>query len=511
VSTDQPTLSVRIAHWGRNAGLAIAMFLWLSPLWGWQLDPERPQLNAMAGIAALMAVWWMTEAIPMAATALVPLALFPLFGIMPGNEIAAAYGHRLIFLFLGGFLIALAIEESGLHRRIALTIVAAVGDDPRRVILGFMLATGFLSMWISNTATTLMMLPIAGSILVQAESRGISDKQRHNFSTALMLAIAYSASIGGMATLIGTPPNIAFKGLYESAYPDEPTIGFFNWMVMTVPFSLCLIGIVWIALCRWIFPVARKSFLGGRDTIRDELSQLGRMTAAECRMAVIFGLTALLWVCREPVAGIGWAPVFGKFTGIDPNWLGDETSAIFMATICFVMPSGKAPGGRLLEWKATERLPWGLLFLFGGGIALAAGMGAAGLDVYLGQSLAQMLGPLPDAGRVGLLAFGMTWLTELTSNLASVNMIIPVLDKAAVELGTSPLLLMIPTTLAASCAFMLPVATPPNAIVYGSGRVRIGDMIKAGLWFNLVGIVLVTVTVLLLGPIAFGTAAMSGG
>jgi len=513
--TQAPSLVSRIGLW---VGPLLALVLWAGPqLSGWTsgvfpqrlsaaltLDPEKLALNAMAAVAALMAVWWLTEAIPMAATALVPLALYPLLGVMSAEKVAPEYGKHLVFLFLGGFLVALAIEESGLHRRIALHIVAAMGDNPRRIVAGFMVATAVLSMWISNTATTLMMLPIGASILVQADRAGVEEQHRRRLGVNIMLGIAYAASIGGVGTLIGTPPNLAFKAIYEQDMPDQPKIEFFQWMVMAVPFSAVFLLAAWLLLVRVIFPLGARPLLGGSDVGRQELQKLGRLSKAEVRMAIIFFITAMLWILREPMPGFGWGPLL---LGDNSGLVKDSTSAVLMAIVCFIVPSGAEQGGALLHWETTRRLPWGILLLFGGGLALAAGMHETGLDAYLGARLADTIAPLPGAGKAALIAFGMTWLTELTSNLASVQMLIPVLSKASLDLDTPPLVLMIPATLSASCAFMLPVATPPNAIVYGSGRVQMRDMIKAGVVLNLVGIVLVVVTVWLLGRLVFGAAA----
>ena len=468
------------------------------------LDAANPQLNAMAAVTALMACWWLTEAIPMAATALVPLVLFPLLGIMPGKEVAAAYGHYLVYLFLGGFIVALTIEESGLHRRVALTIVSAMGDNPRRIVAGFMLATALLSMWLSNTATTMMMLPIAVSILIQADRGDGDTRRRHNLGVALMLGIAYAASIGGVATLIGTPTNLAFAGAYAKSFPNEAAIGFVPWMVLVTPFSLVFLVVIWLMLVMWLVPVGSEPLLGGKNVVVNELRELGKITRVELRTALVFFFTASLWILREPVPGYGWAPLL---LGENATMVNDGTSAVLMAVLCFAIPSGGKPGEKLLHWKATTRLPWGILLLISGGFALAAGMKASKLDAFLGGYLANAIAPLPSAGQAALSAFGMTWLTELTSNVAAVQMISPVLAETAKTLEVPPLILMIPATLAASCAFMLPVATPPNAIVYSSGRVRMRDMIKTGIWLNLLSVFFIVAAVWLLGRLAFGPAA----
>jgi sodium-dependent dicarboxylate transporter 2/3/5 len=447
----------------------------------------------------------------MAATALLPLVYFPTLNIMPAKDVAAEYGDPVIFLFLGGFLIALAVEQSGLHRRVALWIVSFMGDRPHRLVFGFMLGTALLSMWISNTATVMLMLPIAVSVLAQADSQGDEPDRQRRFGVVLLLGIAYAASIGGMGTLIGTPPNVAFKAIYDDEFPSHdavaPEISFFRWMVMAVPFSLLFLVVAWLLLTRVIFPVPGASLLGGRDVIGEQLRGLGRMTKAEFRTAIVFLVTGLLWVFREPLPGLGWSACLQ----FEEGYVKDGTVAMLMALMCFIIPSGTRPDAALLEWKSVRRVPWGLLILFGGGLALARGMEHTGLDEYLGRQLAGVLQSLPDVGKMAATASGMTSLTELTSNTASVNMISPVLARAAQRLQVPPLMLMLPATLAASCAFMLPVATPPNAIVYGSGRLRIYDMIKAGLWLNVVGVVLVVFTVTVLGVWAFGKAAVFGG
>ncbi|TWT34787.1 SLC13 family permease [Blastopirellula retiformator] len=491
-----------LATFGRWAGLAIAIGLIVAPYFGGELRPGEPKLNYMAGITALMAVWWVTEALPMAATALVPLALMPLLGIESMADVSASYGSRFIYLFLGGFLIALAVEESGLHRRLALSIVYSVGDRPRRIVLGFMIATAALSMWISNTATTLLMLPIAASILTRVDAGKMSLERRVNLGAALMLGIAYAASIGGVATIVGTPPNIAFKGFYDSTFPNAEPVSFLSWMILALPFSLGFLAIGWGLMTYWIFPCGSDASIGGREVINEELEKLGSMSAAEWRVGAVFTITALLWILRQPVKGWGWGPL------LDNKFVDDGTAAILMALCCFFLPSGKVDGSRLLNWKSTTRIPWGVLLLFGGGVALAGGLEETGLDRYLGDRLAAAMEGLPPLAMAALTANGMIWLTELTSNLASVEMLNPVLASTAEQLQVSPLLLLIPSTLAASCAFMMPVATPPNAIVYSSGRVTMRQMVKAGFVLNLVSLALIVLVISTIGPLVFSSLKM---
>ncbi|MBI1248913.1 DASS family sodium-coupled anion symporter [bacterium] len=465
---------------------------------GYLLDPEQPQLNAMAGAFLWMGIWWLTEAIPLAATSLLPLVLFPMLGIQHVKQVASAYGDHNVFLFLGGFLIALAIEQSGLHRRLALSIVYLVGDNPVRLLLGFMLATGLMSMWISNTATTLLMLPIAGSILAVSDVRLSDENARRNLGIGLMLGIAYAASIGGVATLVGTPPNIAFASYYQDHFPDAPQVSFLAWMLMAFPFSALFLLVCWWLLGYILFPVKAADSIGGREMIAQELRDLGALSAAEWRAGLVFLATALLWTFREPVEGWGWGQLFLDEHG--KSMVSDATTAMAMAIICFIVPKGKQSGpGPLLTWEASIKVPWGVLLLFGGGTALAKAVNASHFDQFLGLHMAAAMSDMSQSMMVVVTATGMIWLTEFTSNLASVQTFNPVLGSAATQLDVAPLLLLIPATLGASCAFMMPVATPPNAIVYGSGRVPIDSMIRAGVVLNLVSIVLVSLTVLILG------------
>lgn len=487
---------------------------------------DQPLAN-MAAVATLMAVWWITEAVPLAATALLPLVLFPLLKIMPAADTAANYGDSMIFLFLGGFLIALAIEDSGLHRRLALKIVSLVGEDPRRIVLGFMLASGALSMWLSNTATTLMLLPIAMSVLLAAEatsssaanlpasgrrepagSPSISDATRDaslvapntanntlRFGASLMLAVAYGANIGGVATIIGTPPNIYFRQFFNNAYTDEPPISFGGWMLFATPYSVVLLLVGWWLMTHVALRLNSEPILGGRGVIAEELARLGPVRSEEWRVLIVFVITALLWIFREPVPGWGWASLLDlgrqDFGGKPVTFADDATVAIGMTLVCFLVPSGRGDGQALLTWQAAARVPWGILLLFGGGVALAEGMDASGLSQLLGGRLAGGLAGMGDVPRTAAIAAGVTGLTEVTSNLACVQMILPVLQGTSDALGTDPKLLMVPAVIAASSGFMMPVGTPPNAIAYGSGRVRMADMLRVGLLLNLAAIVLV--------------------
>lgn len=495
----------RIGLW---LGAAFAALFWLGPYWGWAIDSSRPELNRMAAVAALMATWWITEAIPIAATALLPLALFPLGKLMSASEVAIRYADRNIFLYIGGFLVALAIEESGLHRRIALLTVAAFGDRPTSIIAGFMAATAALSMWTSNTATTMMMLPIAMSVVSRADQAAGDNRSQRTFGTALMLSIAYAATIGGMATLIGTPVNVTLRAFVSDRMSGAVEISFLGWMILGVPLSAVFLLATWWIITRVTHRVSPRPILGGRGVVREELAKLGRVETAEKRMFAVFVVLALLWIFREPVPGWGWAPLLSLTERIADGtlvrWVDDGTVAMGVGIACFIIPSGKRDGSKLLHWESTVRLPWGIVLLFGGGLALAQGMSTSGLDSYLGGLLADNLQDFPPLGMAVITAIGVTYFSEITSNVACLTMLLPVVYGAAESLSIDPLVLMVPATFSASCAFMIPVATPPNAIVYSSGRIRMGDMIRAGMFLNLIGIALVILTVRLLGSMALG-------
>lgn len=500
-----------ISRVGLFAGPVLALAIWAAPHLGelgarWVIDAARPELNSMAAVMALMAIWWLSEALPSAATGLVPLAVFPALGILSPVDTAACYGNTLLFLFLGGFFIALALEQSGLHRRVALAIIATAGDSPRQLVLGFMLATAALSMWISNTATTMMMLPIASSLLAHTTPHEGDSRRQRNFATALLLGVAYAASIGGFATLIGTPTNLAFKELYNALFDGRaPEITFGGWMLLATPLSFAILLTAWLLLVRVAFRVGSEPFWGTRDTIAEARRQLGPMRAAEWQMAIIFAATSLLWIFREPVAGWGWAALLGLDSRSGAKFAVDDTTvAMSMALLCFILPGNGLRGRPLLNWQIASRTPWGILLLFGGGLALAEGLQATGLDQWLGKRFGENLtgaSPLVVALSV---AAGMTLLTELTGNITCVNMSMPILASLAVTIGCDPRLLMIPAAIAASFGFMLPVGTPPNAIVYATGKIDGRQMAYAGLMIDVASVVLLMVFLYGLGLPAMG-------
>ncbi|MCH7623926.1 MAG: anion permease [Nitrospinae bacterium] len=473
--------------------------------------------QSMGAIAALMATWWITEATHIAVTALLPLVLMPLLGVMPSAKVAPNFANHIIFLFLGGFMIALAMEKWNLHKRIALWIISMIGVDLERIVLGFMVATAFLSMWISNTATTMMMLPVGMAVVRQiadeASLNGVRNEEsrksiQESLGLVLMLGLAYSASIGGVGTLIGTPPNIVFAGFYKSLYPENPEITFFQWMVMAVPIVCIFLPLVWVYLCRFVSPIPLKQIEFGKnepEVIQNELKALGRMNQAEKIIAVVFVSTACLWIFRKPInigalAIPGWSGLFDR-----PELLHDATVAMAMGLLLMLLPVNFGKGVELkgkreffiLDWGTVQKkVPWGILLLFGGGFALAAGFGKTGLDKWIGEQLTGVAS-LPLFGVILIVCLAITFLTELTSNTATATMILPIIGATAVAASYHPLMLMIPATLSASFAFMLPVATPPNAIVYGSGWVTIPKMSRAGVVLNFIGAILVTSMVLL--------------
>lgn len=473
------------------AGPAAACLLWLLA----DLDPENANVTLMAGIAVWMAIWWMTESLPLAATALLPVVLYPLTGVMDGRSVAPIYFNHIILLFLGGFLVALAMERWGLHRRIALRVLLMFGSKPSGLLLGFMAATAFLSMWISNTATTMMMIPIATSVLATA------DTGSGKLSTGLLLGVAYSASIGGAATLVGTPPNLSLSRILTIQFPNAPEISFGEWMVFGVPVSIVFLAIVWLLLCK-MFLEGESSDLD-RSGIASDYEALGPMGREEKSVAIVFCSLALLWVFRRKlllgsISIPGWSALLPY-----PSYVNDGVVAIALALILFVVPSRQSASGRVLDWEVASKLPWNIVLLFGGGFALAHGFVDSGLSAWLGTRLTGLRSVHPVLLVVAVCVL-ITFLTELTSNTATAEMFLPILAALAVAIEVNPLLLMVPATLSCSFAFMLPVATPPNAIIFGTNRVRIGDMVRAGIWLNLTGVVIVVAGILLLGPIAFG-------
>lgn len=443
------------------------------------------EARAVLASAAWIAIWWITEAIPMAATALLPIVLFPLTGGLEVQATTAAYGHRYIFLYIGGFLLAIAIERWGLHQRIALAIIYGIGANVNRLILGFMLATAGLSMWISNTATSVMMLPIGMAIIARwREQVGEDADSGREFGRALMLGVAYSASIGGMATLVGTPPNLILAGVVQELYGVE--ISFAQWFMFGLPTASLLFVICFFYLTRVAFSFSETSMPGGRAEIGRQLRALGRMAYAERLVLVVFAFTALAWIGRSFIQKqLGWLPR-----------LDDTIIAMIAGLVLFLLPSGRGSENRraLLTWEDAKGIPWGIVLLFGGGMALAEGFKASGLAVWIGGQLT-LLDGVSFALLVLLLVAAVNFLTEITSNIATTSMLLPILAPMALAMGVHPYVLMVAATVAASCAFMLPVATPPNAVVFGSGYLRIPEMVRTGFGMNLLSILVLALLV----------------
>ena len=460
-------------------------------------NPEglSPEAKGVLASTIWIATWWITEAIPIPAASLLPLVLFPLTGSLDMKTAASAYGDETIFLFMGGFIIALAMEKWNLHRRIAISIIAAVGTNMDRIVLGFMIATGFLSMWISNSATAMMMIPIGLAIINQVADALKNDPsidtspKEFAFGKALMLGIAYSASLGGIATLIGTPPNTLLAGAINKMYGIE--LSFAGWMMFGVPFAWVFIFITWFYLVKFAYPSKLKTLPGGRAVIEREKAALGPASAEEKLVFIVFILAAFAWITRSFL--------LSKFI----DGLTDGLIAIIFAIVLFVIPSINRKGDRLMDWQTAVKLPWGILLLFGGGLAIASGFVSTGLSEWVGSQLMGLEG-VSVLVMILLVSALVLALTEVTSNTATASMMYPIMASLAVALGIHPYALMIAAAVSASCAFMLPVATPPNAAVFGSGYLRITDMMRAGFALNIFGIILITLSIYFLLPLFWG-------
>lgn len=439
-----------------------------------------------AGITLLMGCWWISEAIPISATALIPIVLFPVFDIVPISDATSPYANPLIFLFMGGFIIAVAMERWNLHSRIALSIINTVGVKPSSIIIGFIIASAFLSLWVSNTATAIMMLPIALSILnlnVRSDSDGPT-----NFEIVLLLCIAYACNIGGIGTLIGTPPNALLAGFMLENYGYE--ISFFRWMQIGIPLVLVSLPLMYLVLTKIVFPIKIDELPGGAELIAKKIKNLGKLSVQEKRVAAVFVLTAVLWMFRP------------LLSNLIPG-LSDAGIAIGASVLLFIIPAGGDEKRGLLVWEDTRTLPWGVLILFGGGLSMASAINETGLAAWIGSGIGSF-STWPVWVIVTLVVVLIVFLTEMTSNTASTAAFLPILASVAIGLGENPLLLAIPTAIGASCAFMLPVATPPNAIVYGSDKITIPQMSKAGLWLNALMIGLISLAALTIVSWFFG-------
>ena len=451
-------------------------------------DFMEPMAWRAAAVGIWMAIWWSTEALPVAATAFLPILIFEPLGISSLRDAAAPYANPIIYLFLGGFMMALAVERWNLHRRISLAILDKTGTDGRRLIGGFMIVCAMLSMWMTNTSTTMMLLPIVLSVIgvMRDNVTEVSEENRRNFQIAMLLGVAYAASIGGLATLIGTPPNALLVGYLAENYGIE--ISFARWMAVGIPVSFVMLPIAWYLLTRVLFPVN----IPASDAVNEHLhmlrEEMGPMTTPEKRVAIIFGTVIFCWILRRPLTE--WLGLTG---------ISDTNIVMTAALLLFMIPSGNAAQPQLMTWHDATRVPWGVLILFGGGLSLAAAVSNTGLALWLGESLS----PLNAWGTAALVLAAVAlviFLTELTSNLATTATLLPVMGAIAIQAGLPPIVLTVPITIAASCAFMLPVATPPNAIVFATGTITIPQMAKAGFWLNIIGIILVTVVSLTVAP-----------
>ncbi|MBI3134912.1 MAG: SLC13/DASS family transporter [Bacteroidetes bacterium] len=466
------------------------------------LNPGNPQTTYMFAITVLIALWWVTEIIPLGITSLLPVVLFPVFGIMDGEAVSAVYFNDVIFLFMGGFLMALAIQKWNLHKRIALWILKKVGVSPARILLGFMLATTFISMWISNTATTMMMVPILISILAKLEEINGSEKISH-YSVGILLAVAYSATVGGITTLVGTPPNLSFARIFKVYFPEAPPITFGDWFIFAFPVTVVLFLVFFAYL--YFFYVRNKTNWNAisRAEIERDYQKLGKPSHEEKIIMVLFVFMAMLWffrvdICIGNFVIPGWSRIF-HYSGL----FNDGTVAVFIGVLLFIIPAKAAKKRRLMTWKDAELLPWEIILLFGGGFALANGMRESGLAMWCGSQLT-FLGELHPMLIILLITLFITFLGEISSNTAMVETFLPVLAGLAVTLQVNPLLFMIPATLGASMGFMLPIATPPNAIVFATKRIKMGQMMRTGFALNLISVVIITLFMYYFGTLVFG-------
>jgi sodium-dependent dicarboxylate transporter 2/3/5 len=486
----------------QKIGLILGPVLFFIILLFFNFDPENSKLTRMAAVAVLMATWWITDAIPLFATALLPMLLYPLLGILKSNDTAPIYFNSTIFLFIGGFMIALTMEKWNLHKRIALFIIRLIGGGPNKIILGFMIASSFLSMWISNTATAVMMVPIGLAIILKMED-SFDIKDTRQFTTCLMLGIAYGCSLGGIATLVGTPTNLSFARIFQIIFPQANHVTFGTWFFMGFPISTVMIVVVWLMLTKIFFRVP-SSLTVDRSIVNKEYKELGAMSFEEKSVLIIFSLTAILWVFRKKlIIGFVTIPGWSQLLS-NPKLIDDATVALSMAMLMFLIPT-RTKGAKyptVMGADVITKLPWNIVLLFGGGFALAKGFQVTGLSAFIGNKFSGLAG-MPPIIMIISICFGITFLTELTSNVATMEMMLPILASVAVAMETNPLLLMIPATISASCAFMMPVATPPNAIVFGSGRIRISEMARAGVFINIIGVIIITVLFYLIGTVVF--------
>lgn len=481
----------------KSVGLVLGPILFIVLLI-FNVAPENQVAGYTLAVAALMAVWWITQAIPISVTSLIPVGLFPLLGIMNGKDVSSTYFNHVIFLFIGGFLVALAMEKWNLHKRIALRLMILMGNKPGHILFGLMLATAFLSMWMSNTATSMMMIPIVISVI---HGLNLQNRRQQRFKLALLLGIAYSASIGGIATLVGTPPNLSFTRIFSIIFPQAPEINFVSWLIFAIPLTIILFIIIFFWL-KYLYHPGKEWKPESRSLFAKEYQKLGKASFEEKVVFIIFVSMAVLWITHSGISFgsfsiSGWSSFFPH-----PEYINDGTIAILLASILFAIPTKKEKGERILMADTIAKLPWRIVLLFGGGFALASGFSESGLSIWFGEQLSwtSQYHPLIV---VFSITFLMSFLTELTSNTATTEMILPILAGLAVSIQINPLLFMLPATLAASLAFMLPVATPPNAIIFGTQMIEIKDMIRTGFLINIIAVIIVSLWVYFFGEYIF--------
>ena len=485
----------------KTTGFWLGILLFIITALFFQAPNNNSSISYMLATTLLMGIWWITEAVPLSITALIPVVFYPIFGIMNGKEVSTAYFNHIIFLFIGGFIVSLAMEKWNLHKRIALKILLSVGISPSKILLGFMLTTAFLSMWISNTATAMMMVPIALSVIDSLKGI-LNEKSFKKYSTALLLGIAYSASVGGIATLIGTPPNLAFSQIFSISFPEAPEISFVQWMMFGIPLSLTMFILIWLVL--YIFYVPGNTF---DNTVLNKLQKqyhkLGKITFEEKVVLASFILLSILWITRSPIniklenGSIkfgGWSSIFPH-----PEYFNDGTVAIFIGIILFLIPSKQKKKEKIMDKTTMKKLPWDIILLFGGGFALAKGFVASGLSGWIIKSFSGLASVSPLIILIAI-ALGLSLLTEFTSNTATAQMALPLLAAISVSANINPLFLMIPATIATSLAFIMPVATPPNLIVFGTGKISIKEMAKTGIIIDLIGVAVVVLFMYLVIP-----------
>lgn len=481
----------------QKLGLVFGPLLFILTMMFFNPETLSSEGRAVLAITLWVATWWITEAIPIPATSLMPIFLLPLTGALSSGKVTAAYGDQNIFLFMGGFLIAIAMEKWNLHKRIALTIIEFMGTGTKQIIFGFMVATGFISMWISNTAAVMMMVPIGMAITYQIgqaikTSKEASLKDQYNFDKAMLIGIGYSGTIGGLGTLIGTPPLIILAANLDKLFDYE--ISFASWMMFAIPIVVLMLVGTWLYLVNIAFPIKIKNIPGGKELIHEEKAKLGPASHEEKLVFAVFCFAAFMWITRS----FFWGPDGLIFT--IPN-INDTMIAIFAGVLLFLLPA-KEPGVFILDWSAAKGLPWGILLLFGGGLAIAGGFQESGLAEWIGSQLNVLDGASLIAMIIVTTLLIMV-LTEFTSNTATATMILPILAALALAINVHPLALMVPAVMAANCAFMMPVGTPPNAIIFSTGRITIGNMMTAGFWVNLVAIAIIVLSVYFYLPLVF--------